>query len=100
MPRPRKYKTDAERFRAYRERKRVKEETLRREVYLLSASAKRRKPSPPIPGSDQLRQALLKLRKEIPPRRKAADGLLGPNQWVLDWIEMAMDRLLGIEHHL
>ena len=97
MPQPRKYDTDAERFRAYRERKRKKEEALRREVYLLSAKVERKKPSAPVPGSDALRLALLELRGKIPARRKEVRNW-NMTEWVLDWIEQEMDRMLGIEH--
>jgi len=109
MPRPRKYKTNADRSRAYRQRKKDKEEALRRERDLLAKGVRPQKHSATFGfflGNDALRRGLLDLRKEITRRRKEAGDRREARIWnpepilkreqtkILNYIETELDRLL------
>lgn len=108
MAQPRKYKTDAERYRAYRQRKKDREEATRRELERLDPSFKKKRSatfSLTLPH-EALRQGLLQLRWEIDRRRKEAKARRDDSNWnplathtaelvlLLNYIEKELDRLM------
>jgi hypothetical protein len=98
MAQPRKYSTDADRYRAYRERKKERVEALAREVKTLTASTKdgrlhtKRGATPSTAA--EFRKALGELRKEMAKRRRRAKNYLVPVLDLLDYIDQELDRLM------
>jgi len=82
MAQPRKYSTDADRYRAYRQRKKERVEALAREVKTLSAAKKA--------GRSGRKRGLVELRQEITRRRKGSRD----QTKLLDHIEAELDRLM------
>jgi hypothetical protein len=89
MAQPRKYKTAADRFRAYRERKKEREEALSHDLKVTLAGGGKRKRGAPhgydavvLPGQDpELRKGLFALREEITRVRLEARAERYDHRW-------------------
>jgi len=107
MPQPKKYRTDAERYRAYRERKRDKEKALRRELALLGPSSASGKRGATVTlaqaalchGLAELHEEIIRRRQKIKTRHAVTQGnppavqALEPFE-LLNYIEGELDRLM------